>query len=133
MWSALKSACAPEGSRIVLVKAYVADYAPAVRPHGDRGTSARTRQWKIPVPYMSTGVKAGLRKPVRSRCVPSGRSAELVYETAPGTTFHAQVGMKLPCVGLSGLPTGAGSRFWKVETSDHVRPTPFSSFARTRQ
>ena len=73
----LTSACAPDGSRIVFVKEYVVEYGPGVSPYCERGYSARTRQWKMPVPYMITGVNAGVRKPVRSLCVPSGRSAEM--------------------------------------------------------
>jgi len=78
------------------VKAYVVDHGPAVSPNGVFANSARTRQWKIPVPYMSTGVAEGARSPLKSLWVPSGWSTETSYETAPGTGLHAQFGIASP-------------------------------------
>ena len=103
-----------------------------VKPNGAFGNSALTRQEKMPVPNMMVGVKAGVRRPVMSRWVPSGRSAWMSYETAPGTTLQVQVGIVSPCVALP-LPSGFLSLFWNVPLFYQVRPMPFSSFARTRQ
>ncbi len=47
--------------------------------------------------------------------------------------FHVQVGMKPPLVGFPAPGSGAGRRFWNVPVADQVRPTRFSSSARTRQ
>ena len=54
------------------------------------------------------------------------------YQSAPGTGVHVQVGMASPLAG-SGFGTGAASVFLNVPAADHVRPSRFSSSARTRQ
>ena len=73
----------------------------------------------MPVPNICTGVIAGVRKPLTSLCVPSGRSTERSYDTAPGTMFQLHVGIASPCVGLVAAPAGACSVFWNVPMFDH--------------
>src|SRR4051812_26795049 len=106
---------------------------PGTVPAEPFANSARTLQWNSPVPVIVVAVSAGIRRPVTSLCVPSGRSTATSYETAPATGAHVHVGIWSPLVGLSGLGTGAASDRRNVPVGDHDRPTLFSSFARTRQ
>jgi hypothetical protein len=126
-------ACAPLGSPIVRVKGCGDEYGPGTVPVVVFGKFARTRQWKSPVPVILIAVSAGMRSPLMFLCVPSGRSTETSYETAPSIGSHCHVGMKSPAAGLPALGTGAGSRFWNVPVADQVSPTRASSSARTRQ
>jgi len=85
------------------------------------------------VPVILRNEVAGVRKPVKSRCVPSGESIETSYEDAPWIGLHAQTGSISLEAGLDALGTGVASFFWKVPVADQVRPFRFSSSARTRQ
>ena len=64
MWSALLSVRGFPGSPIVRVNDWVAEYGPGVEPVAvSCGNSARTRQWKTPVPVILMNETAGVRKP----------------------------------------------------------------------
>ena len=128
------SVLSPTGSPIERVKGDDTDHGPGVLvPVPCLGNSARTRQWKTPVPVSFENEVAGIRKSVKFRVVPSGWSIERSYETAPLTELHVHTGKYWPAVSFVGLGTGAASVFSNVPVADQVRPTPFSSEARTRQ
>ena len=133
-WSFASSECAPAGSPIVRVNVTSPENGPGTTlPTTPFGKFARTRQRNSPVPVMDVAVSAGMRIPLRSLCVPSDRSTETSYETAPGTGAQDHVGIWSPVSGFVGLGTGAGKVRRKVAVGDHESPTWFSSFARTRQ
>ena len=121
------------GSPIVRVNDCVAEYAPGIVPVVSFGNSARTRQWKTPVPVILMNDATGVRKFSKVSCVPSGLSIVMSYDAAPCTGAHDQTGSASPLVAFVALGTGAASFFWNVPVADQVRPVRFSSSARTRQ
>src|SRR5215468_73750 len=132
-WSGPESVLSPPGSPIERVKGEETDQGPGVVPLLCFGNSARTRQWKTPVPVSFENEVAGIRKLVKFRVVPSGWSIARSYDTAPLTELHVQTGRYSPAVSFVGLGAGAASVFWNVPVADQVRPMPFSSEPRTRQ
>ena len=68
------SVCRPPGSPIERVNGEDTDHGPGVVPYPCFGNSARTRQWKTPVPVSFWNEVAGIRKSLKFRVVPSGWS-----------------------------------------------------------
>ena len=99
------------GSPIVRVNDCVAEYGPGTVPVVSFGNSARTRQWKTPVPVILMNEATGVRKPSKVECVPSGLSTEMSYEAAPCTGLHAQTGSASPLFAFAALGTGVASVF----------------------
>src|SRR5436190_15335775 len=72
-WSGPASVLSLTGSPIERVKGDETDHGPSVVvPVPCLGNSARTRQWKTPVPVSFEKDVAGIRKSVKVRVVPSG-------------------------------------------------------------
>src|SRR6266700_1158036 len=79
-WSGPASVFRLPGSPIVRVNGIEADHGPGVFPELCFGNSARTRQWKTPVPVSLWNEVAGIRKSVKSFVSPSGESIARSYE-----------------------------------------------------